>query len=103
MALPIDLVTLDYADGGTPFVRWAATATGLVDTASLDVAFAGLPFVAQLEIVPVDTCVVTITANGVEFVVVSRKYPNKRQEMVGETQIKQISPLFGAQYSQYIP
>jgi len=103
MALPNDLVTLDYADGGLPFVLWAATATGLVETQSLDVSFGGLPFVAQFETVPADANVITMSSRETEIVVVRRKFPNKRQEMVGETQIKQIDPRFGAQYALYLP
>lgn len=45
MALPTDLKTLDYADGGLAFYRDAASA--LSNTNTLDYADAGLPFFAQ--------------------------------------------------------
>jgi len=101
MALPIDLVTLDYAHGGQPFILW--TSTGLGDIGSLDYALGGLPFYAQLENTPVESNTITVSNQEAEISVIARKFPNKRQEMVAETQIKQISPLFGAQYAQYIP
>jgi hypothetical protein len=101
MALIQNLDTLDYAFAGLPFVRWASPA--LTDTETLDYAWAGLPFYAQFDTQAVSACVVTIQANTVELVTGNRKFPNKRQEMVGETQVKQIVPALGAQYSVYLP
>lgn len=101
MALPKNLDTLDYALIGQPFFVWATPA--LPNTGSLDYVYQGQPFYSQFDTQALAPAVVTISANAAESVAVQRKFPNKRQEMVGETQVKQISPLFGAQYTAYLP
>jgi len=101
MALPKNLDTLDYAHVGRPFLRWATPA--LPNTSSLDYADQGRPFYAQFDTQALSPALITISANTAEITVVARKFPNKRQEMVAETQLKQVSPLFGAQYAQYLP
>lgn len=101
MALITDLQTLDYAGGGLPFVVWVTPA--LPNSASLDYMDAGLPFYAQFDTQALLPAVITISANDAEIATVNRKFPNKRQEMVGETQIKQVSPAFGTQYALYLP
>jgi len=101
MALLKDLDTLNYAVAGLPFMQWATPA--LSETTTLDYAQGGLPFYSQFNMQAVSACLVTLSANAAEITVVARKFPNKRQEMVAETQLKQVSPLFGAQYAQYLP
>lgn len=47
MALPTsnDLITMDYAFAGTPFVSVPAVAS--IDTSKMDVGFSGVPFVVN--------------------------------------------------------
>ena len=101
MPLIKNLDTLDYAHGGLVFAAWASPPVGSTDT--LNSAYGGLPFYSQFDTQALAPAVITISANAVEIVTVNRKFPNKRQEMVGETQIKQVSPAFGAQYVIYLP
>lgn len=102
MALQTDFLSLDLERRGFPFAQWF-NATLTSDLYSLDYEGRGVPLVMQLAVIPQDTNTVTLSSNEVEIVVVRRKFPNKRQEMVGETQIKQVVPLFGAQYVLYLP
>lgn len=100
MGLPINHSTLDTDIRGMPYV---AAPTTLLDMGTLDNEGRGMPVWMEPLLIALDPCVITITAPAVKFLVVQRAFPNKRAEMVGETQVKQIVPLFGIQDTASIP
>jgi len=100
MALPNNIIGLDYSFGGVPFVSWSAPSVG---TLGLDYSYGGVPFVAQPSAFLIDAAVIDVAPGLVRLFAVERTFPNPREENPRETQVKQINPRHGVQYPEYLP
>lgn len=105
MPLPINDNTLDLETRGLPTVITSST---VIDANTLDYDERGMPF-WMVSIVPpsvtltTTACIVVLTAPETGVRTIERRYPNKRVEMVGETQTKHVQPMFAVQDPVYIP
>ena len=104
MALPTDLDTLNYTDGGLPFVQWSKPATD-----GLDVVDGGLPFWAAPTVPPDYTLAagqntVTLTAPSTYIKPLDRTFPLMREEDQRISQrVSHIFPVVAIQNPALIP
>lgn len=107
MALITDLETLNYEAAGLPFTAFRSVL--LSDPITLDYEEDGLPFYAQQTAALVHTVltpttnIILISAPVTGIRTIERRFPNKREEMIAETQIKHVEPIFAVQDPIYIP
>lgn len=93
--------SLDLAYGG---LVYATLAHDVTLNNGLDLADGGLPFWAEeLTALAAGQNTITVSSEEQQIYPLNRRYPLKRFEFVGETQIRHIEPKFGTQYSSYLP
>lgn len=105
MPLPINDNTLDKDTRGVPTVITSSTA---ITTDTLDYDARGMPF-WMVSITPpsvtltatVNIILISAPVTGVRTI--ERRFPNKREEMIAETQTKHVEPIFAVQDPIYIP
>lgn len=98
-----DLTTLDIVYAGLPYVDFGQSRSG---SDGLDYVYAGLPWWAETigeTLLAAGSNTITLTAGSLQVQTIERRYPGKRSEFVGETQDKHITPPFNIQYPEYLP